>query len=118
MNNYYADIEHTIEMRKKQDSRNYADLINAGVIAQIEKLRDNEHKPGFDNIDIEYATRRVGEEHEELLNEIYKITESGGVINYWHKDNKDFSKIRKEAADIANFAHMLIFKCDQELKKC
>lgn len=85
--------------------RDYDSLIDAGNKAQIEKLEENSHKKGFENINLSYAFHRLQEEMDELSNEIYDNLESGGRIE----------EIRREAADIANFAHMIIYKCDQEL---
>lgn len=87
-------------------SRDYEKLIESGNKAQLEKLLQNEHKPGFEDIDIVYAYKRIKQEESELFWEIFN-----------GKENVDFSKIRHEAADIANFAHMIIYKCDQEIIK-
>jgi cell division protein ZapA (FtsZ GTPase activity inhibitor) len=99
---YYKDIDKMVEMRKKQDQRDYIGLINAGVTAQIEKLKDNEHKKGFEDVDIMYAFGRIMQEVKELEHEIV-FTEN-------------ISAIRSKAADIANFCHMLIYRSDQELR--
>ena len=97
--------------------RDYTALLEAGNKAQREKLGQNWYKEGFDDIDIEYATNRIKDEFEELTNEIWIISYAMGCTNYWHKENKDYKKIRHEAADIANFAHMIILACDKELEK-
>ena len=87
--------------------RNYEDLLSAGNKAQLEKLEENSHKRGFDNIDLNYAHTRIKEEMSELDIEINGLP---------HDQRIDFKKVRREAADVANFAHMIIFKCDQEIK--
>lgn len=87
--------------------REYDELLNSGNAAQVEKLKMNKHKRGFENIDIGYAEKRLNEECRELYLEIY------GRIDGEFKTEK----VRHEAADIANFAHMIIFKCDQLLKE-
>jgi hypothetical protein len=97
--------------------RDYTKLLEAGNKAQLEKLKQNGHKKGFNDINLEYATRRIEDEYQELSEEIWIITHDEQCINYWHKDNKDYKKIRMEAADIANFAHMIILKCDKELEQ-
>jgi len=102
MNNYYSDIEKLIEVKKRSMKRDYDGLIRAGVQAQIEKLNMNEHKRGFDDVDPWYAYTRIRDELHELEYEVHE---------------KDFYKMRKEAADIANFAHMIIYRCNQELNK-
>lgn len=88
--------------------RDYNKLINSGTTAQIEKLKENEHKKGFDNIDVYYAFKRIIEETEELKNELYQFC--------FKKKNIDYNKARREAADIANFAHMIIYFCDRMMK--
>ncbi len=85
-------------------SRDYDKLLKSGNNAQLEKLKENEHKKGFDDIDIDYSFRRLHDELRELFSELAE-------------DVIDYTKVRKEAADIANFAHMIIFKCDQVLDR-
>ena len=58
----------------------------------------------------------MSEEYEELTEEIYLVSNDDGTLNFWHKEDKDYSKIRNEAAEIMNFAAMIILKCYQELK--
>lgn len=86
-------------------NRDYDILLSAGNAAQLEKLKKNEHKRGFDNIDLDYAWYRIQEEIEELREEM--------DAPIW----RDLKAIMAEAADVANFAHMIILKCDQELNK-
>lgn len=86
--------------------REYDKLLESGNRAQLEKLYQNRHKNGFDTIMIIDATRRIKEELEEL-EEV--------ACNHEKRDYPNFSNIRHEAADIANFAHMIIYKCDREL---
>jgi hypothetical protein len=102
--NFYSDVELMMQNKYKEDNRDYLKLLQAGNTAQIEKLRENEHKPGFDNIDINWAFKRLHDEFRELFSEL-------------SEDNKDYSLIRKEAADVANFAHMIILAADQEMNK-
>jgi len=78
-------------------------LFKAGNQAQREKLEKNGHKKGFDDIDIWKAFCRLRGEVEELDAEL--------------SANWDCNYIRHEAADIANFAHMIILVCDKELSK-
>ncbi len=102
MNNYYKDIEQMIDVKKSKENRDYDSLLKAGNEAQIEKLKFNEHKKGFENINLEYAVDRLYQEVEELH-------------DCFVFDDTNFFDIRHEAADIANFAHMIIYKCNQEL---
>ena len=83
--------------------RDYTALIEAGTAAQLEKLEQNGHKEGFDNININYALKRITEEYVEAYQET-------------HESIIDYSKVRHEAADIANFAHMVILACDKQIK--
>jgi len=85
----------------------FSDLLNAGNKAQIEKLKQNTHKGGFDNIALDYAWKRIEEEMKELSTALCLIPLTGsGYL-------KALKNIRHESADVANFAHMIIYKCDQ-----
>ena len=79
--------------------RNYRKLLRAGNRAQLEKLKENSHKDGFDNIDIDYAINRIQTELNELK-----------YARRFYKNND----VRREAADVANFAHMIILSVDNE----
>lgn len=91
--------------------RDYTALLEAGNKAQLEKLEENGHKEGFDDIDISLCEERLKDEVKELDKEIWD--------EYYEEyfENMDYKKIRHEAADIANFAHMIILACDKELEK-
>jgi phosphoribosyl-ATP pyrophosphohydrolase len=78
--------------------RDYRALLEAGNKAQLEKLKENEHKEGWDNINMKYAINRLNEEVDELI-----IAKHRGYV----------PEIRREAADIANFAHMVVLACDR-----
>lgn len=96
-------------MRKE----NIWELLAAGNAAQIEKLsaKKNVGKGGF-NISMRYGFVRMEQELEELRAEvdIYNriICEPSETL---------LRNIRAEAADVANFAHMIIARCDKELKE-
>ena len=102
----------------KSPIRNYDDLLKAGTTAQLEKLQQNEHKRCFEDIDLIYAFNRLCEELNELTLEMFDFSfkffpvHGDDMLKYEY-----FNKVRNEAADIANFAHMIIYKCDQELKR-
>lgn len=89
--------------------RDYGKLLSAGNKAQLEKLQQNEHKSGFDNINVHYAFRRLTEELKELEKKLFQ--------GFHPKHRFDIFNTRAEAADIANFAHMIILACDQENEK-
>jgi hypothetical protein len=80
--------------------RDYNQLIHAGNRAQVEKLIENSHKGGFDYIEIDYAIYRIDDEVREL---------------HIASRKKDIKEIRREAADVANFNHMIILACDRIL---
>lgn len=79
-------------------------LLNAGIKAQLEKLDENGHKKGFDNLDTFESYYLLVAEVKELRVEIYM-------------SKTDYQATRKEFADIANFAHMGILACDKEINK-
>ena len=85
--------------------RDYEKLLKAGNKAQLEKLKEKENiKGGWDDIDLEYAAGRIEGELEEL----YMALDC--------EDEYFLEEIRREAADIANFAHMIILRCDKFIK--
>jgi len=80
-------------------SNKYKVLFDAGNAAQLEKLQANEHKDGWNNIDIEYARDEIW-------------------MNFFELDiATNLATTRSKAADIANFAHMIILACDTKLAK-
>jgi len=83
--------------------RDYGKLFQAQLQAQKEKLDENEHKPGFDELTFAYTWKRINNEFEELQHECTR--------SKW-----DLKKVRREAADLANFLGMLILTCDEELE--
>jgi len=54
---------------------------------------------------LHYAERRLNEESRELFLELF-----GRIDGIY-----DPKKVRLEAADVANFAHMIIYQCDKEI---
>ncbi len=84
-------------------------LLKAGNKAQREKLEENRHKGGFDTDDIFII-------HEKLVIEVYELEEEL-YTRLMPKKEIDYAKARREAADVANFAHMIILKCDDILNK-
>lgn len=81
--------------------RDYDGLLKSGNRAQMEKLQQNGHKRGFDDIDIPYAKERILEEWSELAKAI--------------NEGQPLEEVRSEAADVANFAHMIIYVCDRKI---
>ena len=86
--------------------RDYKKLLKAGNAAQIEKLKENEHKEGFDSIDKSKLFKMLYQEVGELHQAMRK------------PDN--YKEVRREAADVANYAHIIILACDRimEAEEC
>lgn len=79
--------------------RDYDGLIKSANNAMLEKLKENEHKPGFIELTLKEALLGIGTETMELSQEVF----SNGALQ----------NIKREAADVANFAAMIIYKCDK-----
>lgn len=94
-------------------NRDYTKLLKAGNAAQLEKLKENEHKTGFEDINIYYAYNRLKNELQELSIEMYYMPRKVWAL----RENINYPAIRHEAADIANFAHMIILQCDKIQKR-
>lgn len=104
-----ASTEHSIAMvcglriyYSKDFTRDYDSLFEAGTAAQLEKLRENEHKTGWENLSLKEIWDIIYEEYNELEAEL--------IAPEW-----DYKKIRREAADLANGCHFLILKCNKEM---
>ena len=98
-------------------NRDYDKLFAAGTAAQREKLVANEHKDGFLNLDMDFAFESLTKERDELLI-AFEMRRLSRQFPYIERSGKTALKaIRCEAADVANFAHMIILKCDKELEK-
>lgn len=95
--------------------RDYDELLSAGQKAQLEKLKENDHKSGFDEIDIPQSFHRIKDEYIELGEELFYEKQGCSFFEYKFKKDIDFEAVRKEAADVANFAYMIILQCDKEL---
>ena len=80
--------------------RDYNKLLESGNKAQLEKLKKYDAKGEFPT-DLYLLMFLLKAEYGELLVESYL---------------KDYKAMRKEFADIANYAHMGILACDKELK--
>lgn len=80
--------------------RNNENVLAAGVAAQREKLDENAHKKGLEGYPVDRAFHRaimeMGELSEALMNE-------------------DTREVRREAADICNFLHAIIYAMDQKM---
>ena len=81
----------------------YDKLFEAGNKAQLERLKESED--GWTDIEMWETSFRIGQLQKSLSQNI----SGAGPPNYY--------TIRNRAADIANFAHMIILKCDKQLKE-
>lgn len=76
------------------------DMIVATVIAMREKLNENNHKKPITGLSFSSALGGLKGELVELTDEILS-------------ENWDFVKIRRELADVVNYAGACIFACDR-----
>lgn len=98
-------------------NRDYDELFIRGTNAQREKLEENDYKCGFDDIDISVAFNYLSKERDELSLAIAIHALCLSVPGEINTQKTGYEDIRGEAADVANFAHMIILKCDKELEK-
>lgn len=87
-------------------------LILHAEIAMREKLGENSHKPGFDMTITEGIEFLNGENRElNMAKYIYDVSKlAAGEI-------EAVKDIRREAADNANYAAMIIMACDKEIER-
>ena len=71
------------------------------VSAMVDKLYKNNHKGGFEHLGIDTLFHCLEDEVKELSDELCSIPLDGDAID----------RIRLEAADVANFAGMIIYRC-------
>jgi len=81
--------------------RDYGILFAEQIQAQKEKLSENSHK-GTLLIPLHYAMDLLTGEYKELLQEFTTI-------------DRNIEAIRSEAADVANFAGMIILACNRKM---
>jgi len=98
--------------------RNYEELIQSANKAMMEKLLENEHKPGFDDIRFHSTYRDICIEVSELSEEVgaygrFRKRESQNIAE--HIDL--LKKMRREAADVSNHSAMIILECDRRISK-
>ena len=86
-------------MKKKYD-----EMFKAGNKAQLEQMIKNEHKEGWDDIDILFALMKISEHIPEAK-------------QCWFKNPEQWGLLRKYASDMSNLSHMIILKCDKKLKE-
>jgi hypothetical protein len=100
--------------------RNYKELITSAGKAMLEKLMENNHKCGFDEIPIVYAITRAEDEIEELYEAHDEFLFSKKEYEEYPADPvkkerllEAIREMRREAADCGNFPAMIILKCDK-----
>ncbi len=82
--------------------RNYGELLVHANTAMLEKLNENEHKPSWEEYNLNELILLLKEEYEELDYSLLFGT---------------LADTRREAADVANYAAMIIHKCDMLIKE-
>ncbi len=92
--------------------RDYTALIEAGNAAVMEKLLENGHKPGFDNLDLYEEFENLQDECTELFLELFKM--DGERIP---EESLDYRSGRREAADVAAHAMMMVKAFDDKIKE-
>ncbi len=93
--------------------RDYDKLLKAGKEAQLKKLKQNEHKGGFEKIDVPYVYGRICDEVAELEEVLYRIP----WIKFEENTSEYITEVMDEAADIANFANWLSYMCKMVLDR-
>lgn len=106
-----------VETIKSYKGRDYDELINAGTTAMMEKLKMNEHKPNFDNVDLYYEYGRLEDEVSEVMRELYDEDIRASGYSEWTKIEKiDYPALRHEFADTAIRCFIAILECDRQIK--
>lgn len=86
----------------------YDELFKASKKAQLERMAAHSQWSGWDDIRIDYAFGRLSWNRDELLVEILNNN-----IDTILESKEGLALVRKSAADIANFAGMIILQCDK-----
>jgi len=82
--------------------RDYLALFDAGTTAQLEKLEHHGRKSCWKELSLRELVYLLSEEMLELHEEYY---EPVGTFSH--------IRLRQEAADVANYAHMIIERCNE-----
>jgi len=90
----------------------YNKLIKAGNKAQIEKMEENSHKDEFqkrwNNFPIDISIYHMKRNMKKLIETEFEMKPNDDKIYY--------EILRMKAANIANYAHMIILKCDKMIQ--
>jgi uncharacterized small protein (DUF1192 family) len=79
-------------------------LLGRGTALQTYKLLANAHKDDFNTLKVDELFALLEDEIEELAAEVYK----------WKNGKADLIELVLEAADVANFSHMIILKAEED----
>lgn len=89
--------------------KDYNDLFIPGVEVQQEQMVANKHKGvGYQNSNFYYLQLKINR-HYRQIGSLLRTSNINQII--------DYKKLRKVAADMANFSHMLIMLCDEKIKE-
>jgi NTP pyrophosphatase (non-canonical NTP hydrolase) len=94
----YNEPEQTVEtpIKPRESVQWFAEVME-------NKLRENDHKGGWDECHIDWLIHRLYQEAEELWREV-------------RSNDKNYQNIISESADVANFAMMIADKARKEAK--
>ncbi len=92
----------------------FESLIDSGNKAQIEKLNANKHKNGLGHMPIGYLLNLLSKQSFKLANEI-RFEYDSLSKDFKIKGKVRYKIIRGIAANIANYAHLIIVNCDQKI---
>ena len=91
----------------------YKKLFESGNKAQLEQMNKHKHYTGWDNFGLGAGFNGIRKNAIKIEEQLYTLFTRQGR----KKDSIDYEKVRERAANIANFAHMMILDCDKELNK-
>jgi len=83
--------------------RDKVELIKHANIAMIEKLNENDSKPDWTEMSLREMLGGVMLEMDELEDSV--------------NEHQGFEAIRREAADVSNYAAMIVLFCDRSIDK-
>lgn len=83
----------------------YQKLFEAGNKAQLEQMEMNKHKDGWDDFPVSLAAHSILSNLKEIIDRYDDSTMSGIEV------------VRRRAANISNFANMIILRCDNVINE-
>jgi hypothetical protein len=95
---------------------NFKYLIESGNKAQIEKLEANKDKHGLGHRPLDFLINKIFIQFYKLRTESCDELELCVCKRFRIKEKARCKLIRSIAANIANYAHMIIVNCDYELE--